>query len=1245
MTNFYAIQGSKLQSLGDAESLRVFRSLIYAEAWRIGLPKSAISISEKTSTQDGGLDAKIDNSNNLKSEFIYNGLLGFQIKGYDLNPAGCAQELHQKDDLKLPLKPEVEKLLKAGGTYILVLFHEYTELLITSRKDAIVNELARLGYTNKVEVWEAGKLASYCDLFPSVISEVNPELLKSLPHSVWANQGKMREPEKYYADDARKTTSLEIQKAISEKQSALFFRIDGLPGIGKTRFVCETLREDTLANATVYLHAENFIESPLWFALQKNTSLSGIFVIDECSVSQHSQIVATFSAAGSRLVFLTMSYQAGKTTAPTNKFSLTALPNELIDQILLDNFQGLSQDVRYRLVDFSDGFPRIAILLGKSYLNKPASEQGGKITLDESELLNRLLCGNPILSDADKKIKRALSAIALFEKIGFVDPVDYEAKWLAQEFGIAWNDFKDIISEQKDRGIVQGDHYLYVTPSVLKIHLIEFWWQSRGLSLAEFTAFVNSMPEAHRDDLFGRFAEHFKYLDTTHQGIEFVKNLLNATNGLFSDPQSFKNKLTADFFLILTEVNPEAALKVLEKHMIKWSHDDLLKLKDGRRQILRSLEVIAVWEPLFPRAAELMSRLAMAENETWSNNSTGILKDLFGIGVGPVATTEANPEVRFNFLKSYFSSNDPARIKIGFLCLSEYLETTGGHRTIGPEYQGTKTVANLWRPRTYEELYDAWMNGWSLLKDLMKTYPNEASEIAINRARGLIRAKPLTEIVTQTLEAVPQSDHSISKKLLMAVQTILRFECKHLTSEITDRLKGIQSAPFGNDKLLADLHRYVGVQFYADPDFTGQENYQEQRANKITNLADQFLKNIAELEKKYDWLFSKEAENTWEFGHALGLSDKNNSLLSGMHSYLESNFEKADFNPTLLGGYINGIRQKDANAADAYIEKLSESNARKFIIDIIFRSGINDKVIKILIDTDTKHPLPARWFGALGYGGILKTVTAENFNLFVNHLLSKPEPEAAGTCIQMFEFYYGNTKNELPIELAMKILTDNRLLSPPEGYRIDTMTEYYWNELAKRVFKIAPDQRIFIVRKLLQTFGDSGGVSDSHSSLAISFINQSIAEHAEELWNTVSPHLLDMHSGISYSIREWLRKSLSYFPKQLILDWIKANPKERAHIVADIAPKEFSHNSGSLSRDLIETYGADENVRGALGSSVLHGVWTGPFSNYYQSIADFYIELAKQEPNTEIRLWFDEMANNATQAAKQERIREEKRGY
>jgi len=209
--------------------------------------------------------------------------------------------------------------------------------------------------------------------------------------------------------------------------------------------------------------------------------------------------------------------------------------------------------------------------------------------------------------------RRVLKGFSIFTKVGWKGALNEEAKWIGKKFGFAtdseWHRFVEIVRKQRDRKLLQGENFLYVTPFPLAVHLLREWLEEMG-DFLNLNDFFDGVPP----ELLPRFHERIPYIGGTAAGRLAVEKLLGDT-GPFVDGRLLKSSAGAEFFLYLTEAAPDIALSCLEATIGTWSKKDLLEFREGRNYVVWSLERIAVWSEFFPQAAKLLLALGEAETE------------------------------------------------------------------------------------------------------------------------------------------------------------------------------------------------------------------------------------------------------------------------------------------------------------------------------------------------------------------------------------------------------------------------------------------------------------------------------------------------------------------------------------------------------------------------------------------------------------------------------------------------------
>ena len=211
----FTLAVNDLTKLGQDRAVEFFRRLLWAEATRVGMGRNLINVPQCINVGDGGIDAVINDANPSIDEIIPRGTSGFQIKSSDLLPRQCKKELHQGQDLKKPIQPEVKRLLDAGGTYVLVLFADLTDQKKKAREEALKDELRKLKYPRaKVRLLTASQMLGFAEQFPALVVWFKNDLSQCLPYSSWADRHDVKVPKTFIGDQQRSSWAQETRRIL-----------------------------------------------------------------------------------------------------------------------------------------------------------------------------------------------------------------------------------------------------------------------------------------------------------------------------------------------------------------------------------------------------------------------------------------------------------------------------------------------------------------------------------------------------------------------------------------------------------------------------------------------------------------------------------------------------------------------------------------------------------------------------------------------------------------------------------------------------------------------------------------------------------------------------------------------------------------------------------------------------------------------------------------------------------------------
>ncbi|HEX4206858.1 MAG TPA: hypothetical protein VHZ51_22180 [Ktedonobacteraceae bacterium] len=169
----------------------------------------------------------------------------------------------------------------------------------------------------------------------------------------------------------------------------------------------------------------------------------------------------------------------------------------------------------------------------------------------------------------------------------------------------------------------------------------------------------------------------------------------------------------------------------------------------GRRYIIQTLERLAWRKDTFVEAAQLLLRLAEAENQTWGNNATGIWTGLFLTYTG---ATEVPALERYSLLQEALQSGISAvrALVVEALFKALSVSETGNSTS---EAQDGYVPLKRWHPTTWEEECIARRKALCLLdvalSDTDEQIQNRARAVLFDIARGMVTRGLAEEIMTR----------------------------------------------------------------------------------------------------------------------------------------------------------------------------------------------------------------------------------------------------------------------------------------------------------------------------------------------------------------------------------------------------------------------------------------------------------------------------------------------------------------
>lgn len=718
-----------------------------------------------------------------------------------------------------------------------------------------------------------------------------------------------------------------------------------------------------------------------------------------------------------------------------------------------------------------------------------------------------------------------------------------------------------------------------------------------------------------------------------------------------------KTEEGAQFFLALAEADPKSALEFLKRTVGKWNKKELLQFTTGRREIVWALEKIAIWGELFKDASKLLLALGEAENETWSNNASGVFAGLFSPAFGRVAPTEASPQERFPVLKEALESSSKERQLLALRACDQALESQHFSRMAGAEHQGLRREPKLWMPKKYGELFDAYRQAWKLIEEKLDILQEEERQQGINillkHARGLVMIKSLANMVTDTIYKLTNKAYADKKQLLSTIILVLHYEGEALPPEIYKKWKEIKNQLTGSG-FSSLMRRYVGMDLLEDRLYE-----KEKVSSRIEELSQAVIKNKKILLPELAWLVTTEAQNGYQFGYELGKKDKEFSLLPKIINAQRK--ASKNISAYFLGGYLRVLFEKDPEKWEEQLDNLTkDEKLNHWIPELTWRSGVSDRSVLRIISLAEKGVINVSHFSIFRLGRFVWNLSEGVFKKLIEFLLDGKDDHAISIVLDLYHSFYlsKEIKHALPEKLTLRVLMHEKLFHKSKEIRRDTMDDYNWTEIGKEFVQRYPQKSLILVDKILAHFGEEGTILRGFHPNTHVIINEITQQQPKEVWKKIIKYLGPPIDSRAFHIREWLRGgseflgprgegALSLMPLREVWRWVDGDIEKRAWYLASFVPKGLfrEKNKTCLAREVLVKYGEREDVRDNLMANFSTEGWTGPASLHYQKKKQQLLDFKEEEDNDNVKRWIDDYVVVLDQHIEREKIEEERRGF
>lgn len=595
-------------------------------------------------------------------------------------------------------------------------------------------------------------------------------------------------------------------------ESGKSFRLLALPGLGKTRMVCEVFRNVDMN--LYYCDCKDNNIGVIRDAIGKlldSTKDKQIIVVDNCEQRAHSTFLEETYNHDTECQLITLYYNVREIEdTDVDVIRITSKETSDIISFLLNNVEGLADADRRTIIDIAGGFPLMVNKLIEQY-----NKTGEIASVSQAELFNRMLNINEQNAD-DLEKKKVMTAFSIFKFIGLWGHQEKQGRFVSENSILTplvernANDrfmrFQNVYAEFSKGDLLDREgNVVLMRPIPLAIYLAKNWYQQQTTeTISMLIGQINALKDqGTKNILIESLSRRITLLADVPLAQELVRNLLNPQNSPFLSEEVVLTKLGSRLFLAFSEVNPEACADALY-HIVKTKDDsEIIAIEEARRNLAWALDHLAFDRRSFKNAMLTLAKFSLAETEDISNNTTGLFVERFPI---LLPATEVPLMERLEVICELLKEDRYKEILRKALLMG--LNINHSHRICGAEKQGMKSLTD-YVPDTYGEVLDYFSNCLKLLLSITDNDEDvkEIGKTVSNCARGYY-LQGFESFLFEAIEALAPMYNYDWEEMKEALNFIIKYDAPRRSNHCIEKINEIKKKFIKDDYVYRLLHSH-----------------------------------------------------------------------------------------------------------------------------------------------------------------------------------------------------------------------------------------------------------------------------------------------------------------------------------------------------------------------------------------------------------------------------------------------------
>lgn len=466
-----------------------------------------------------------------------------------------------------------------------------------------------------------------------------------------------------------------------------------------------------------------------------------------------------------------------------------------------------------------------------------------------------------------------------------------------------------------------------------------------------------------------------------------------------------------------------------------------------------------------------------------------------------------SPVDKTGYLGRLLRSEVPFRRGIAIQALDKSLDPFMSRTSI-EEVIGLRRVTDRWKPKTYEELYEAFAAHVRLLAEAVDHLPaaesTEAAKAILSHVRTLILIVPLAKTILVFLRRTAAMP-GLREQCIEAVVTTLHCEGKDLPETVRSELHVIR-AELTESSFSNKLRRHAGMKLLED-NFDPEGQYSDGVGPELIQLAADVVADPELLALELPWLVTNEAENGFQFGQLLGQADDLTLWPSIVSAWIKAGEQRSDF---FVGGYLSAWHCKQLDLWEQMVENLSaNAEIRSSVLGLVWRSGMSDHIARALLAMAKRGNIDPKGFRLFIYGGVVSQLPLGVLQGIIDLLLEGNDPSALDAALEILDSRLRGHSNELSVlsSRVERVLNSAVFIEGGVTKRPNNMLLFHWNETANRLLDFDPDAGARLAVRCIVNFANANSITAGFRPEPLDFLSKAARAKPAVVWPAIAHRL------------------------------------------------------------------------------------------------------------------------------------------